>query len=390
MKNILLVFGGKSYEHDISVVTASQIYNKTRIQEINLVLFYISRENEYYLYDQKKFVLSDFSKKNFPLRQKKFKKVSFVSGENNTLFIKSAFGLKEYMNVESAILACHGGAGENGKLVSIFESVNISCSAGSFDALSVCMNKFLFKQTMKGLRVPVVSGFKISDYDFEANIKSYLKQAQKLGFPLIIKSNSGGSSIGLFIANSESEFKDKVMLALEFDREVLVEKLLKNTKEYNIAILGTSESYQISEIDEPVKTEEILSFTDKYLSGGKSGKGQGKLTSGGKSGSMAGQSRKFPADLDLSLKNKIRKYASIIFKSLNLTGVVRIDFLFDNETNKIYVCEVNAIPGSLAYYFFNNGEILMNEVTIKLIESAENNRKNFSLVNSDFCTEILD
>ena len=161
MKNVLLVFGGKSYEHDISVVTASQVYNKTRIQDVNLVPFYVSRENEYFLYEQKKFDLSDFSKKNFQARLKKFKRVSFVSGEDNVLFVKSAFGLKEYMGIDLAVFACHGGAGENGKLVSVLESVNISCSAGSFDALAVCMNKFLFKQTMKGLHVPVVSGFKI-------------------------------------------------------------------------------------------------------------------------------------------------------------------------------------------------------------------------------------
>lgn len=388
MKNVLLVFGGKSYEHDISVVTASQVYNKTRIQDVNLVPFYVSRENEYFLYEQKKFDLSDFSKKNFQARLKKFKRVSFVSGEDNVLFVKSAFGLKEYMRIDLAVFACHGGAGENGKLVSVLESVNISCSAGSFDALAVCMNKFLFKQTMKGLHVPVVSGFKISQNDFETNYKWCFKQSQKLGYPVIIKSNSGGSSIGLFIANSEKEFKEKIELAFEFDREVLVEKLLKNTKEFNIAVLGTSDDFEVSEIDEPVKHEEILSFTDKYLSGGKSGKGQGKL-SGTKSGSMASQTRKFPADIDDCLRKKIRKYAASIFKNLNLSGVVRIDFLFVEELNKLYVCEVNAIPGSLSYYFFNKGGILMNEVTLKLIEAAEKNRKNMSLVNSNFCTEIL-
>ncbi len=389
MKNILLVFGGMSYEHDISVVTASQIYNKTRAENINLILFYVSRDNEYFVYESKKFILSDFSKKNFSDKSKKFKKVSFVSGENNILFIKSAFGLKEYMRAELAIFACHGGAGENGKLVSIFESVNISCSAGSFDSLSLCMNKFLFKQVMKGLHIPVAAGFKITEDEIESDFEMFLKRAKRLGFPLIIKSNNGGSSIGLFIAENETQFKQKLLQAFEFDKEVLVERLLKNTREFNVALIGTHDDFEVSEIDEPVKNEEILSFTDKYLSGGKGSKSGSKL-GGGKVSSMANQSRKFPADISEELRDKIKKYACKIFKQLNLSGVVRIDFLFIEETKKLYVCEVNAIPGSLAYYFFNKNGILVNEVTLKLIEVAEKNRQNFNLINHDFCTEILD
>lgn len=387
MKNVLLVFGGKSYEHDISVVTASQIYNKTRIQDVKLVLFYVSREGNFFIYEGDKFVLSDFAKSKFSAENKKFKQVSFVSGEKGVLFVKSFFGLKEYMKVDTAIFACHGRDGENGKLVSLFESVGIGCSAGSFEALGICMNKYLFKQVMRGLKIPTVLGFKVSKTDAIENPESVYEKLKKLGFPVIIKANSGGSSIGVFVAKTQEEFIENLQAAFEFDREVVVEKLIEETREFNIAVLGNSEEFKVSDIDEPIKVHEVLTFGDKYLSG--NGKNCGKMKMQG-GNSMASQARKFPADLTFEQTNKLKGYALKIFESLGLTGVVRIDFLMDCKTGKFYVCEVNSIPGSLAYYFFNENKLLVNDLSLRLIKIAEDNRKKLNDFKIDFCTEILE
>jgi len=125
MKNVLLVFGVKSYEHVISVVTASQIYNKTKIKDLNLVLLYISRDNKFYIYKNNKFNLKDFALSSFDSKSKKFLEVSFVSGENNRLFVKTLFGIKEYLTVSETIICCHGGIGEDGRLESFFECFGI-------------------------------------------------------------------------------------------------------------------------------------------------------------------------------------------------------------------------------------------------------------------------
>ena len=321
MKNILLVFGGKSYEHDISVVTASQIYNKTKIQDVNLVPFYISREGEYFVYESKKFVLSDFSKKGFSGTGKKFRQVCFISGENNKIFVKSFLGLKQYMDCEFAIFACHGASGENGKLVSVFESVNIYSSAGSFDALAICMNKFLFKQVMRGLKIPVVQGFKVTENEFKNEFEKVLNKAKKLNFPVVIKSNSGGSSIGLFISEDEDDFSRDLESAFEFDGEVVIEKFIGNAREFNVAVLGGHDKFEVSQVDEPVKTHEILSFADKYLTGSKTKFGKLKPS---KSNSMASQLRNFPAIISEELTEQLRNYALKIFTYLGLTGVVRV------------------------------------------------------------------
>lgn len=387
MKNVLLIFGGKSYEHDISVVTASQIYNKTKLENINLILLYISRDNKFFVYKNKKFNLKDFSINGFDSKSKKFIEVTFVSGENNRIFNKTLFGLKEYLTVYEAVICCHGGMGEDGRLVAFLESFGISCSAGDSCALSICMNKFLFKQVMKGLDVPTVRGFKISKFEYENDKKSIDFKLRFLKFPLVLKQNNGGSSIGLFVANNKEEFEKMLIDAFEFDSEILVEKYIGGVREFNVAVIGNSQKFDVSEVDEPLKEHEVLTFTDKYLSGSQ---GKGTKIEGSLKNSMANQTRKLPADISDELRDKIKFLASKIFKSLNLQGIVRVDFLFDELNEKLYVCEVNAVPGSLSYYFFKENKILVNSLTQRLIEIANEKSNLKSCYNSEFSTNILE
>ena len=383
MENVLLVFGGESYEHDISIVTASQFFNKTKLNNVNIVPLYLSKNNLFYIYVSKVFNIKDFAENE--LSSKKFKEVVFVSGEKNKLFLKTRFGLKEYLNARDVIFACHGGIGENGELVSFFKNLGFGTSAGNFGALSICMDKFLFKQTMRGLRLPVVSGFKITKFEYENSISDFKHRIKFLKFPVIIKSNSGGSSIGLFVANSRDEFDDKIKMAFEFDDAVLIENYIENSREFNVAVLGNCESFVVSEIDEPLKENEVLTFADKYLAGGGE-KYSKKIPT---KNSMASSIRKFPADLSNELTKTIKQIAGKVFKSLNLSGVVRIDFLYQEKTNKIYICEVNAIPGSLAYYFFDENRISTNSLAGKLIEISKKNKNAVSCVKKEYYTNIL-
>lgn len=383
MKNVLLVFGGVSYEHDISIVTAFQIYKKSRLLDYNLILFYVSRDGKYYICDEKKLTISDFSKLKFDNKNKGFKEVVFVSGEKQKLFTKTRFGLKEYVSADVAVFACHGGNGENGKLVTLFESMNIACSAGSSDALAICMDKFLFKSVAKGLRIPVVAGFKLSKDEYLNNKDLVSRRLGMLKFPVVIKINSGGSSIGLFTAKDEEEFDIKIKESFEFNDDLIVEKFIENTREFNVAVLGDSRNYEVSEIDEPIKKNDVLTFADKYLSetGNKTGSKNSK-------GSMELSVRRSPDDLTESQISKIKGLAEKLFLKLGLHGVVRIDFLFDEDKNKIYVCEVNAIPGSLAFYFFKKNRIVVNDLIEKLIKIAERNiGKNY--INNEFVIDIL-
>lgn len=390
MENVLLVFGGKSYEHDISVVTASQIFNKTKIDNVKLIPLYVSKDERFFVYNSNRFNIKDFSEKGFKENTKNFKEVVFVSGEKCRLFSKTRFGLKEYIFAENAIFACHGDAGENGKLVAFFERFGIETSAGDFDSLGVCMNKFLFKQIMRGLNIPVVSGFKITKFNYFNRFEDYKFRIKFLKFPIILKSNNGGSSIGLFVVKTREEFESKLKEAFEFDDEVLVEDYQENVREFNVAILGDSENFVVSEIDEPLKENEILTFADKYLSKEKNASSKIGLKMTNKTGSMDLQSRKFPADLSQELVDKIKDIAKKIFVSLKLKGIVRIDFLYKETKNKLFVCEVNAIPGSLAYYFFDNNKISTNDLVSNLLKISKRGREKFSGLKKEYFTNILE
>lgn len=383
MKNVLLVFGGKSYEHDISVVTAAQIFNRNTLENIKLVPLYVSRDNRFFVYKPDKMDIKDFSLANFKSNAKVFKEVVFVSGEKETLFAKTRFGLKEFLKTDLAVFACHGSAGENGKLVSFLETYGIFSSAGNSLALAICMNKFIFKKQMKGIKVPVVKGFLIKKDLYLKDIENYKYHLQFLKFPVILKSNNGGSSIGVFVVDKKEEFDTALKSAFEFDNEVLVEQFIENAREFNVAVIGNDKEFIVSDIDEPLKAHEVLSFADKYLSD------SGKIK-GSKTNSMAYQQRKLPADIPTKLEDEIKFIASKVFSLLSLQGVVRIDFLFDEQKNKVYVCEVNAIPGSLAYYFFKENMVRSNDLVDRLVRIAESSKQNAENINDDFYPNILD
>lgn len=384
MESVLLVFGGMSYEHDISIVTASQIYNKSRLKEISLVPLYITKNNRFFVYNSDKFNLNDFSNFDEKTAGKNFKEVVFVSGEKEKLFSKSLFGLKEYLKASLAIIACHGGMGENGKLVSFLESFGIYSSSGNFEGLAISMNKMLFKNVMKGAKLPVVSGFVVSQKTYEENKDTFDLRLRFMKFPVVLKPVCGGSSIGLFVAKSKDDFEHMILSAFEFDEDVLVEKFISDAREFNVAILGDKDDFLVSEVDEPIKLSEVLSFEDKYLSGSKSLKGTAK-----QNGAMSSQKRNFPADIPDELRQRMRKLASDTFKILNLSGVVRIDFLYDEKIDKLYICEVNAVPGSLSYYFFSRGKVLVNEFIEYLINIAKKKQEKGNHFNIDYITKVL-
>lgn len=379
MENILLVFGGVSYEHDISVVTAFQIYKKTRFADKKLILFYISRDGKYYICDEKKVSISDFSKTKFKPSMKGFKEVCFVNTEKQRVFTKTRFGLKEVLSASVAIFACHGGDGENGKLVTIFNNAGFKVSAGSPDALALCMDKYLFKVTSRGLKIPVVEGFKLTKNSVDDKLLKL--RLGKLGFPVVIKINNGGSSIGLFVAKDYEEFLKMSSEAFCLDDEIIVEKFIKNAREFNVAILGDCDGYEISDIDEPIKKNDVLTFADKYMSNNPQKNKSSK-------GNMENSIRKVPNDLSENQVCQMKKIAKKIFTKLGLCGVVRIDFLYDTISQKIYVCEVNAIPGSLAFYFFKKNRIVVNDLVEKLIKSAKNYDSS-KKIKQEFVVDIL-
>lgn len=363
---IAIVFGGKSVEHDVSVVTAKQIHNICK-QNKECKLIYVDKDNQLNLYTNERFEFDDFK------GDSKFFKPIII--RNGYIYIKKLCGYKKYCKLDCAIMCTHGGIGENGKLCAMLECSGVPVSAGDSVSLGIAMDKWLTKMFLKSNNMPYIKGFRITKSDNKNEIDKQIKKS--FGYPVIVKACSGGSSIGIKTAQNFDQLTTALDVAFEFDNSAVVEKELQNFTEFNCAVLGDSQKIELSKIDEPIKKSEILSFSDKYLGGGSKQKG-----------SMKNSKRTYPK-LEPWLENKIHNLSKQIFSALGFFGVIRIDFMYTPKDKKLYVNEINAIPGSLANYFFANNKIQQELFVDRLIEISKQNFQNIQKMNKNYITKLF-
>lgn len=358
MENIAVFFGGKSTEHDISIISASMAI-KVLKNEFNVLPIYITKDNKFYTGD-----FSDLKVfKNFDYN--KFKELIFIK---NKAYILRKNKLKFYCNVDVAIPIMHGKNGEDGTLQGFLELKEIPYTSSKVLGSAICMNKFITKQILKQNKVNVVDAILITKNE-EDKLNKFIK---KTGFPVIVKPVNLGSSIGITLVKNENDLKDAIDFAFTFDDKILIEKALDNFKEYNISVLKVGEDILTSVIEEPLGKDEILSFQDKYKS--KTGKGMESLN------------RIFPNDLSVNIVDKIQKFAQVAYKECECFGVVRIDFLVKDE--KVYLNEINAIPGSMAYYLWKEKYSYLDLLKVLILEAKKDFAKK-SRLNTVFDGSVL-
>lgn len=386
--NIGIVFGGKSAEHEVSVISAMQIINGYTQEENAILPVFLSKKNEFYLVDLKNISLKDFAA--VKLDEKKFTKVYLKVGDNALYSVKNN---KKIATIEACINVCHGGIGENGELVALFGLCNIPISSGDTLAMSVGFDKVATKLALSKSGIDVLDCLWFYKNEWENNPTRIISALSKLKYPLIVKPARQGSSIGISVTHDARELVRAVQLAFKFDGKVLVEKALKDFCEFNCSALGDAEGeIEVSEVDQPIRVHEILSFEDKYVSG----QGKPTLTGGEKqisindlrkrettagqpkktdstaqpkkTGSMATQPRQYLTDKKLA--EKIRNQTAKAMRDLGLSGVVRVDYLYDTKKKKLYLNEINTVPGSLAFYFWARKSVDINALVNKLIDIA--------------------
>lgn len=357
MKNVLLLFGGKSFEHDISIITTLIIKNRYEQGKYNLLPVYIDNDNEWFYFAGDKLASHMFADFKQSYKTNKFYK-AYLKTNQNYLFFKSGF-IEHKIPVYASINCCHGGIGESGELTSILLASKIPTTATNHTALGICMDKLLSKYCFEGLKIKSVKYFEVRKSDFLDNKKTILKKATMLGYPLILKPATLGSSIGISVVQNSEELEKGLDVAFEFDQRVLVEKaIIDKMVEYNIACMRKDGVVITSDIDKPIRTEQILSFKDKYIGNGtegavKSQKGDGGISAKTtqKGGGYLGENKVFANDISPKIKDAITQTALFAYDMLGINGVCRIDFIVDKKNN-VYLNEINAVPGSLAYYFF--------------------------------------
>ena len=402
--NVAVVFGGKSTEHDISIISALQAIENMDKEKYNIIPVYIDKKGDfYYSEDDKLFKMENYKNQNSLV--KSCKNISFVKIKNKTYIRNNNIGIfsdKIDQIVDVALLIVHGTNVEDGNLQGYFHTLNLPFVGCDVLASAVSMDKYVMKEYWKAIGIPVIDGIRFDKNEFK-NVNLIVDKVEKeLKYPVIVKPVNLGSSIGIKKASDKDSLIAALELAFSFTDIILVEKALTNMREINCAVIGNKFDCETSVLEEPFGNDEILSFADKYMSGGgvkgakgaKVGMKKGNVgaktgnSSGAKSG-MASLKRKIPAELEENVVNKIREYAIKAFKYMGCSGVARIDFIIDKDNGNIYANEINAIPGSLSYYLFEPIGIKFSELLDKLINIAIDNYKREERLNYTFESSVI-
>ena len=244
------------------------------------------------------------------------------------------------------------------------------------------------KDIWKNAGLPMTNYVWFYDADYKRDSEEVIKLVSKLKYPVIVKPATTGSSVGINVCDNEEALIEAIDEALQYDQKIVVEEVVRNLKEVNIAVMGNYEHQKVSEIEEVLSGNKFLTFTDKYIGGGK-GKLKGAKGSVKTSKGMASANRKLPADISKDLRSQVEEIAVKAFKTLGTSGNSRIDFLIDEKNNKVYVNEINSIPGSLAFYLWDAKDIDFTSVLDEMINIGIKDFKKRTSKTHSFDSNIL-
>lgn len=369
-----VLFGGMSVEHEVSIITAIQAINKIDKAKYDVVPIYIAKDGKWYTGK----MLLDIEIYNDLDLMKRYAKEIVLYNKDGRYLLQDKKGLfKRTINeIDMAFPIMHGTNGEDGTLQGYLETIGIPyCESGVY-ASCVGQDKIFMKQIFSSSSVNIVKYKWFFDTEFMNDPDKIIKDISSLGYPVIVKPATLGSSVGIKVAHDDLELRESIIDAIRYDNKILVEEMVQNLKEVNISVLGNYEHQELSVIEEVGSKNELLTYEDKYL-GGKKGK---MPTKGLGSKGMASAKRLIPADIDIDLEQKVRDMAIKAFKALNSNGVVRIDFLIDTKKNEVYVNEINSIPGSLSFYLWektdkNYTELLDDIINLGIVAYKNKNGK---------------
>ena len=362
-KKVALIFGGRSVERDISVITAVQTYRHLDDKKYAVTPVFLY-EGDFYTGDMK--TIKDFA----PFVPSNHKKLVLVSG-------KFYYVKKDKMTValkpDVVVNCCHGGEGENGVLSGVFEFNGLPHTSPSLLPSAICMDKAVSKELFENMLFNQVKHFVFSRKEWERDSDKVLFHAESfLRYPLIVKPARLGSSIGIGVAYKREDLISAIEVAGEFDDKIIVEEKLTDFIEVNCAAFKDGDKIVVSETEQPLSTSDFLSFNDKYSTG-----------------KMGGGGHIIPAEIG-TLNSQVKALTERIYRELEMSGVVRVDYLVDVKREKIYLNEINTVPGSLAHYLFESAGITFKDLLDKMINTAIEDHLDRKSRTHNFSTGVLD
>lgn len=380
---VAVLFGGRSVEHEISVISAIQAMESLNAETYDILPIYMTKDNEFYTGD----VLRDIRRyRDVPALLKEATRVTFAR-EEGCVVVKRVpakrFGSSVIAMPDVAFPIVHGTNVEDGALQGFLRTLGLPFVGCDVLASAVGMDKYVMKLLWQAMGFPVLPALRFSAASY-GDPEEIVRQAEEqIGYPMIVKPVNLGSSVGISKAADREALYAALDTAFTFADTVLLEHAVTQLREINCAVLGDEDGAEASVLEEPISTDQILSYTDKYLDGGKGGK------TGGKSAGMASLKRKIPAELPPERTEEIRSLAVRAFTALGCSGVARIDFMIDGEEDKVYLNEINTIPGSLAFYLWEAAGLSYPALLDRLISLARKRARKQAGITYSFDTNVF-
>ena len=368
-------FGGRSTEHEISVISANQAMAAMSREKYDIIPVYITKEGKWYTGK----ALTDVANyRDTDALLQKCEQVYMrpIYGDYNLYSMKTAGVFRHDHKVIAALdvvlPVLHGSNGEDGTFQGVIETIGIPFAGCDVLASANGMDKITMKMILASEDVPVVDYVWFTDKEWFSRHDALVEKVEKkLGYPVIVKPANLGSSVGIHRADNRKALEAAVADAEKYTSRIIVEHLVEDLCEINCSVLGNCDDYRMSVLEEPIKSGEILSYEDKYMGGTKTERG------------MQASKKRIPADLPADMTERIKFLAGETFRVLGCHGVSRVDFIVDRKDNSVYVNEINTIPGSLSFYLWEatglTFEALMDElVRLAFKRKEEQSRKTVS------------
>ena len=383
---VAVLYGGKSTEHEISVISALQAMENMDPEKYEILPVYITKSNVMYTGG----ALRDIQKyRDIPALLRESEQVTFVTDGTRTSLMRvgrHAFRNKPISDVDVAFPIVHGTNTEDGTLMGFLKTLNLPFAGCDVLASAVGMDKYVMKQYLAAEGFPVLPAVRLSASEYSRPEEAIQTAESGVGYPMVVKPVNLGSSIGISKVSDRDELTNALDLAFSFSDVVLLEKAVCALKEVNCSVLGDDDHAEASVLEEPFANDEILSYKDKYIDGN-GGTKSGEKTS--VSSGMASLKRKIPADIPEETASLIRDLAVRAFHVFGCSGVVRIDFMIDLDADTVYINEINTIPGSLAFYLWEPAGLPYCQLIDRLISLAMKRARNQASLTYSFDTNVF-
>lgn len=386
---LVVLFGGKSVEHEISIISAIQAIHHLDREKYEVIPVYMSKAADFYIGDD---IDKIESYRDVSALLARSKRVVFVKDGDRVILTdhpQDKRFRREKREVDVVLPVVHGTNVEDGTLQGFLKTLGVPFVGCDVTASAVGMDKHVMKAVLRDYGIPVLD-CRVYDKTAYLTDRDQILSGVKAAFsyPVIVKPVNLGSSIGISKVSNDDELAEAIDLAFSFANRVLVERAITALREINCAVIGDGDEAIASECEEPLNATTILSYEDKYL-GNASSKGGSKGGKNGGSQGMASLSRQIPANISKDMREEVRSLAVRTFQALGCNGVSRVDLMLDGDENKIYVNEINTIPGSLSFYLWEPIGIPYTKLLDRMIDLALKRVRDEKTVTYAFDTSVL-